>query len=505
MNPLSAIGRNERCWCGSGRKYKRCHGDHQPASRPGDPVPAETEAGIYISPTILLAHDAMSMRRGEVPMALPADGPTAKRIEYTNWDEDLLKAAGTADPPMSPSDLGRLRVEAMRRIATLPTDDCEPTDKIKQGLFGLAAESLRTVSALLAKSPKPSILWNEELDPASFLGRTLLLADHVAMGDDVFQAVLRRASSASLKRAAERELEMAELLEAGIVIVVPVGVAMAVGGSSAISLTDSDLRDAALVSWVRDQLILEGPTAREALLVRAVDDLDTQHQQFWLHGHIDPESFTEDNRFETRLLRPYDPTYDYGPWIKQVQDSAVSYYVQRTNQRLVAADFFGAEYVSASLFEARLIARGRRGQEATEAQAAVWADVPLLPHLSGPDLLRLVRYEDAVDDLRRQVRASLSAARTVGDQTEALTDLAHELEASSHRLEKTVRSDKLWQLALPGGLGAANLLIGSLSGGLLPVAGGVVSLLAGVAPFLGARLNARREAAFLFVSARRSA
>ncbi len=25
FQPIPAIGRNERCWCGSGRKYKACH------------------------------------------------------------------------------------------------------------------------------------------------------------------------------------------------------------------------------------------------------------------------------------------------------------------------------------------------------------------------------------------------------------------------------------------------------------------------------------------------
>lgn len=24
-NPVPDLGRNERCWCGSGRKYKTCH------------------------------------------------------------------------------------------------------------------------------------------------------------------------------------------------------------------------------------------------------------------------------------------------------------------------------------------------------------------------------------------------------------------------------------------------------------------------------------------------
>lgn len=505
MDVLSALGRNERCWCGSDLKYKHCHGDHRPASHPGAPVPSDPDHGIYISPKTVLAHGALSSADGGTPLTMPTDQPTAKRIAYTNWDEELVNAARTADPPMRPVDLGHLRVEVMRRLAALPADESEPSDDVKQGLFDLAAESLRTAGALAAKTPKPSLLWNEELNPAAFLGRTLLLADHVAMADDVFQSLLRKASNLSLRRGAERQLEFAKLLEAGVVILVPIGVGMAVSGSVAIRLTDLDLKDSALVSWVRGQLILEGPTAREALFVHAADDLSTHPDKFWLHGHIDHDSMTKDDgTFTTKMLQPYDPSYDYDPWIKQVSDSAVSYYVQRTNERFITADVFGAEYVSASMFEARLIARKGRGRDSGGAQAAVWADIPLLPKLSGRDLLELIQNEDAVDDLRRKVRASLVTARTPGGQADALTELAHELEASSHRLEKTARSDRLWQMAIPGGLGAATLMLGSLSGGLLPIAAGAASLLGSVAPFLGARVNARREAAYLFVTARRS-
>ena len=504
MDPLAPMGRNEGCWCWSGRKYKHCHGNHRPGSQRGAPVPADPEGGTYISPTSVLAHDALSVPDGGAPLTMPTDRPTAKPVEYTNWDEELVSVAKTADPPMGLADLGRLRVEVMRQIAASPADESEPSDDVKQGLFYLAAESLRTISALAGTSPKPSILWNEELDPAVFLGRTLLLADHVAMPDAAFEALLRRGSSRSLSHAASKQLAVAELIEVGLVIPVPIGVAMAVNGAAAASLTDLDLKDPSLVSWVGDQLILEGPTAREALFVRAADDLSMVADKFWLHGHIDASSLKDDGTFTTKMLQAYDPTYDYGPWIKQVSDSAVGYYVQRTNERIVTADVYGAEYVSASMFEARLIARNKRGRDPGPAQAAVWADVPQLPGLAGRELVKVIQNEDAVEDLRRQVRASLVTARTPGERTDALTALAHELEGASHRLERTARSDRAWQAAVPAGLGVASLVLGAISGGLLPVAAGALGVAGGIAPYLGARINARREAAYLFVTARRS-
>lgn len=407
---------------------------------------------------------------------------------------------------LSPSDLGQLRVEVLSRLATLSIDDSEPSDDIKHGILLLAAQSIRTVSALAQTTPKPSMLWNQELDPARFLGRTLLLADHVVVPDQVFKALLGGPQNRSLQRAAETELKLDKLLSAGLVIPVPIGPAMALSGAASIELTNRDLEEASFVSWVRDQLILEGPTAREALFVRAKDDLPKHADKFWLYSHIDPDSLSaDDGRFTTRMLQPYNPRHDYNPWIRQVSDSAISFYVQRTAERLVTADVYGSDYVSASMFEARLLSRRGRGAGNTAAQAAMWADVPQLPNLSAPDLAKVIQNEEAIDDLRRLVRASLVTARTPGEQSDALTALAHQLEATSHRLEKSSISDRWWQMAVPGGLGVGGLVIGSVSGGLPAVLGATLGVLGGVAPYLGARANARRDAAHLFLTARRNA
>lgn len=505
MDLLAPLGRNEECWCGSGAKYKRCHGDHHPGSQPGAPLPPDREGRVFLSPTTNMTTDAITIPEGGAPFRIAETELAARAVEYTNWDAHLIEVAASAGQVLSPSDLGRLRIEVMSRLASLPNDDAEPCDEIKHGILLLAAQSIRTVSALAQTTPKPSMLWNQELDPAMFLGRTLLLADHVVMPDRVFKALLGGPQNRSLRRAAEDELKLSKLLNAGLVIPVPIGPAMALSGAASIKITNHDLEDAALVSWVRDQLILEGPTAREALFVRAKDDLSKRADKFWLYSHIDPDSLSaDDGRFTTRMLQPYDPGHDYNPWIRQVSDSAISFYVQRTAKRLVTADVYGSDYVSASMFEARLLNRRGRSPGNTAAQAAIWADVPLLPSLSAPDLVKVIQNEEAVDDLRRLVRASLVTARTPGEQADALTALAHQLDATSHRLERSSISDRWWQMAAPGGLGAGGgLVIGSFSGGLPAALGATLGVLAGIAPYLGTRANARREAAHLFVTARR--
>jgi hypothetical protein len=204
------------------------------------------------------------------------------------------------------------------------------------------------------------------------------------------------------------------------------------------------------------------------------------------------------------MLHPYEAGYDYGPWIRQETDKEISELVQRTNERVVTADVFGCEYVSASLFEARLLRRRQSQRPGRASQAAMWANVPELPTLASPDLAKVLRYEGAVEDLRRQVRASLVTARTDAQDVDALTDLAHQLEAASHTLEQTAARDRAWQAAVPAGLGGARVLVGAFTGGLGALAAGALGVLAGVAPYLSARMTTHREAAYLFVAARRS-
>ncbi|MGY1707582.1 hypothetical protein ACI79C_23715 [Geodermatophilus sp. SYSU D00697] len=383
--------------------------------------------------------------------------------------------------------------------------DDPPSDNIIEALYQLAAETVRTVAQLARQEPRPAMLWNQELDVARFLGRTLLIADHVLYPDHVFDSLRGTPTVRRLRQDAITELKNAELLGGGIAIPVPAGVAMAAQGATAQKLAAADLQVAALIEWVRNQLIIEGPTAREALFVRAADDPAQEVANFWLYAHIDRDSIDrETGRFRTLMLQPYKPAFDYEPWINQVKDSAVSALVQRTHERVVAADVFGSEYVSASLFEARLLHIRARHARIRPAQAALWADVPELPSLRSPELAKLLKNEDAIEDLRRQVRASLRTARTDNENIDAITELTHQLEAASYNLQKVASSDRVWKAVIPGGLSGASMMIGGITGGLVGVGVGALGALATLAPFLGDRMTARRQAAYVFVAARRA-
>lgn len=502
---LAPYRRNDPCWCGSSRKYKFCHGVQRPPSQPGAALPPDREGSMYLSPSTALASDALlTMMPGGTPVTLP-DGPAPKAITYTNWEADLESALTPAEGAIAVEDVGNLRVEVLRRVAGMRPTDEPPSGDVTQAVYELAAETVRTVAHLASQRPRPAMLWNQELDVAQFLGRTLLLADHVLYPDRVFDRLRRTPTMRHLVEDAETELQHAHLIAAGLAIPVPPGVAIAAQGRTAQELTAQDLQREELVSWVSSQLIVEGPTAREALFVRAADDLAYESPHLWLHGHIDRESLdAESGQFKTLMLQPFDPQYDYDPWIAQVKDSAVSALVQRTHERVVAADVFGSEYVSASLFEARLLRMRQRATSMEPAQAAVWADIPELPMLSGAELTKLLRNEDAVEDLRRQVRASLETARSNEDKIDAITELAHQLESTSHHLQKASTSDRAWKAVVPGGLTLATMVVGGITGGLPGLGVGAMGALTTLAPFLGDRLNSRRQAAYVFVGARRS-
>ena len=381
-NLLDPYGRNETCWCGSRKKYKFCHGNHRPASAPGTPLPPDPEDGMYLSPSTVIANEAIDglLPAGGVPFTMPQGRPAPSSISFTSWDTALGSAAADSEDVLGVEDLGGLRVQVLRALDGLPANDDPISDSVAEGVYRLTAETIRTVSTLVRAQPRPAVLWNHELDVAQFLGRTILLADHVFYPDRVFERLLREPSNLDLKRAAAEQLKYESLLAAGTAIPVPPGVALAAQGKVALEMTAEDLEVRELVEWVRAQLIVEGPTARSALLIRAIDDLTHGAPNFWLHGRIDPLSLDHDTgRFSSRLLVPYEPNFDYGPWVRQVQDEAVGKLVQRTNERLVAADVFGAEYVSVSLFEARLLRRRNpTGDRINPAQAAVWADIPEL-------------------------------------------------------------------------------------------------------------------------------
>lgn len=374
-------------------------------------------------------------------------------------------------------------------------------DRLADAACGLATATLHLLVNLVRQSEPPTILWNDDADASRLLGQTLLWSDHVCIADRVFDAVVHDRSTEAVRDAVSEHYRLRPLLEAGAVIPIPVDLALAVREAAVTQLTAADLDRSDITAWVKSQLIMEGPTAREALLVTARDDVD-RWPKFWLYGRIKPSESTRETReFATAMLQPYEPGYDYGPWIKLVSDQAIAWYVQRLNERLITGDLFGAEYLTRSPFEARLLARKGQAEDGP-AQAAMWADIPVLPGADPATLARAAANEDAVEDLRARVRAALRTARTGSERTDALSGLAEELAHSARRLDRAVRTERRWQVLAPTVIGAGTLALGA-AGGLPGIAAAALGTVASLVPYLATRANRRQDAAYVFFLAQR--
>ncbi|WP_433321381.1 hypothetical protein ACQP0U_11890 [Micromonospora sp. CA-269861] len=306
-----------------------------------------------------------------------------------------------------------------------------------------------------------------------------------------------------LRRAIAAQYRLRPLIEAGVVIPVPTELALAARGQAVQRTTAGDLSNTDITEWVRSQLIFEGPTAREALFVTARDDIE-QFPKFWLYSHIDrsgPEVVDANGRFRTQLLKKYDPDHDYRPWMKLVSDQATAYYVQRLNERLLTGDLFAADYLTRSPFEARLL-RLKGGEMTSPAHAALWANVPVLPEADPRVLARAAAEDEAVEDLRVQIRSALHAARTIGEKADALSNLADQLAHAGRQLDRAVRTERRWQVIGPAIAGAGALALGA-AGGLPGIAAGALSMAGSLLPYIAARRNRQHRAAFLFYSTQR--
>jgi len=462
-------------------------------------VPRDDTDSIYLSPGTSLARSAVgTLLPAGIPITLPDESPAPRPIPVSGI-ERAIAAFTPGDAPLSPGDLGRLRVELLHKLSGLPDNDDELDSNVAEGVAQTALLAWHTVGTL-ALTPS-TLLWNEELDPSTFVGRTILLADHVLMPDRLVAAIGRARSNREMRTLARAELHHEPLIRSGRLISVPSGTALILGRESVHTTTLADLGNRVVTNFIRDQLVVEGPTAREVLLVNAKDDL-AHAQHMWFYARIDPESVTEDGRFRTRMLGHYDPEHDYRPWIEQTTRDAIRNYVQRTAERMVIADLVGAEYVAASPFEARIMQRRDPKFAPGPASASIWADVPTLRDLTSKDLVRILNEDDAVEDLRARVRLAIGSAADLTGQTKAIQELTAEIEHASIGLEMKMRTERAYAAVAPAVLGGGGLVLGS-AGGLPGLAGAALGTVAGIVPWIGSRKNNRRNAAYVFVTARR--
>ncbi len=353
-----------------------------------------------------------------------------------------------------------------------------------------------------AAATPPVVLWAEDDDVAGVIGRTLLWADRYLVPDSLADALLEsRMRPADIEKGVRRLLDMRPLIELGVVVPVPSDLATTLSADATYEATEADLQRQDLMSWVDQQLLVEGPTAREALIIGARDDIALGGDYFFLHSHIDPDSVDAAKRiFRTRWLGEYRPGFDYDPWIAQSRGQVAAGLIQEINRSVSIAETFGGHTVTRAPFRARLLQR--KNVQPDPSSALVWADVPWLPDAS-PDLLaKIASEDDAVEALRARMRRTFDRARD-GDLSAAAANLAGELDDAARELEQEIRRTRSWELLRPAPFLAVSVILGATTG---PVgaAGALAAAAGSVLPAVGRLRHQHRHPAYALVMAKRA-
>ena len=514
-DPFVELLAEDNCWCESGRAYGDCHGG-PPASAPGDPLPPDSPDALFLSPHTRISREAlgeMAQAVRDEPMHMPSPNPVQRPQRVSELAAEMT-SIGKREPTVALREIGRLRFEILaglglsdankldQRLTELAQDDL---DQLAYSTLDLAKATTDRLLEQAKEELRPTVVWSERDEIEAVVGRTLLWADHYLVPDPLFDALVRRRLRREDLTDPLRELvRLRPLIEAGVVVPVPVDLAVAITNSSVVTATDADLGRRDLVRWIDQQLVVEGPTAREALFLNARDDIEEELGFFFLHAHILPDTVDDETRtFMSRLLAPYDPDYDYAPWVAQSRRQTVAAIIQRANRDIAIAESFGGRYLTRSPFRARL--QHRRGDTAEPSTATLWVDVPYLPDSDARGLARVLRDEAAVEALRHEVRR---AFRTVtGDDPaearEAAQGLVEDLARAAERLEAQMRTERAWGLAAPAAGGAISIAIGATTG---PI-GALAALAAaglGLGPYAATRTSRKQNAAYVFLLAKQA-
>ena len=311
------------------------------------------------------------------------------------------------------------------------------------------------------------------------------------MPDGVTSSILQgRVSREDLGRHLAEQARLRPLIEAGIVVPVPSDLALIYAANSILAETEADLNHPDIVAWLGEQVVVEGPTACEALFFYPKDDLDTG--DFAMLARVDPESLNDESRtFGMRLLQPYEPGNDYEPWIRQETDKYISILAQAINTEIASAAAFHATYITRRPLRARYAA--------LKSEFSSPDSVPALSNADPKLLVELALDEDVVATLRGEVRSTFNLVRaeTVDEQVVELQARVDELtQEAQHRLDKRIRRERIFGAGVPGILTLGSVLImGATPVGFLAAALAAGASLAPYKTTLDAR---RREPAYAF-------
>jgi hypothetical protein len=517
-NPLRNFARNEPCWCASGQKYKGCHLIRH-LSAPGAATPPDTDDAIFVSPDTALSRDALTMPSESVPILTQHPSPQAAPVTVDEAVRGLAAIEPTSQP-LHHRDIGPLRfalldIHGITDASAVRAGDHDQVlerliPDLASGALQIARATLDRLAADRTSAELPVVLHSDHGEIRRIVGQTLLWADHYLTADRVAAAAAAGRDDISSYRAPVADLlNLRPLIEAGIVVPVFIDLAVALIDTEIDTMVAVDLADPQYVAWAERQIVLEGPTAREAAFVHVIDDYP-HDDWIYLHSPIEPVSAgqADDEPLLVRsgLLNPYDPEYDYGPWLATVKRQAVAKLTQDLDIDLAVSAAFGADLLTSSPFRARALRRlpGSLVRPSDyDISGAAWADVPWLPDAPAELLLKIARSEPRVEDLRR---AMATALRTVGNgdvaaSAQAVADAAGDLRSAASRLSRDLRRKSAIDLAVPTGLATGSVLV---AGTIAPPIG-VGAILAGAAaaiPAARARLASRQTAAYAFWMAR---
>jgi len=486
-------------------------------SPPGAPTPPDTEDVIYLSPTLSMNRDALKVSG---PVAFTVQQPTPQAPPLTVDDITAALAAAPAGEPLDYASIGTLR------YALLDMDGITDPAAVRAGLhdrklqdlipdladgaLGLARATLDRLQLDGSQSDHRMVLYCDQSNILKLVGQTLLWADHYLTADRLSSAAAAGLEDLEPYREVLAEmLDLRPLIESGIVIPVFSDLAVAVVDAEIDQMIAVDLARREYVTWAEQQVVLEGPTAREAAFVHVVDDY-RHDEMLYLHAVGEPDSADQSDNglvpVRGRLLGRYDPRFDYDPWLATVRRQAVSQLTKSLDVDLAVSNALGADLFTSSPFRARALRRLRgtlSGTSTYDISGAAWADVPWLPDASAATLMSIASSEPRVEELRR---ATVSALRTVEDGdvvggARAVSEAAADLSAAASRLRQDLLRSRSLDLVAPTGIATGSVLVGGTSTPQLTLS----AILAGIAtaiPALRGQLASRKTAAYAFWMAR---
>lgn len=367
-------------------------------------------------------------------------------------------------------DRSRLRA----RIRQLSQADL---DELRYGVANLAK---LTIDRLLLQSrldPTPTVLWNSRATHAlSTIASTMLWADHYLTEDELLDALIdEQPLLPALAAAIDHQLELAALLETGLLVPIPVAAARVLAERNIESATAEDCRNHRLVRWVRQQVrLLEGPTARQVLFFGARDYDGVE--QFFLKADFVRGTEVDlpdgGGMILSRVLGPFDPHADYRQWIQQSRRSVALALLSEVNADLAIASAFGGRVVARSPFDGRLLRR-KGALVMSEAQALTWAEVPTVLAEEANALARVVHEHEAVEALRSRVRSCIpkSGEFSPGQAALLASECVAELQDEATHLRREIARDRRLHVA-GAALGLLSFALGPTVGAALPAAAG---------------------------------